>query len=300
MFNELPLQFSCQDELLQGIYSPGQSDVAVLIMVGGPQYRVGSHRQFVKLSRALARDGFSSLRFDFAGMGDSEGQLQPFYANIQAIKLAIDALFNLNSNLRQVVLWGLCDAASAALIYCDQQADSRVAGLVLVNPWVRQQQSHARVMLKHYYWQRLSSKAFWQKLLGGGLNPLQSLRELIATWQQSRNNRQPAAPANTDKAAPKISKPATTADNYVQHMLAGWQNFSGKSLLITSGNDLTAQEFLTLCQNDEAWAACLRNAPHQHIKDANHTFSTADWRTRVEQTTCDFASQLTVSCDNRQ
>ena len=288
MFNEQPLQFAGSGEAIHGIYSHGNASTAVLILVGGPQYRVGSHRQFVKLSRALASNGISNLRFDFSGMGDSEGELQPFYANSQAIKTAIDTLMKQNPAIRKVVLWGLCDAASAALLYCYQQADPRVTGLVLLNPWVRQQQSHARTMLKYYYWHRLTSKAFWQKLLGGGLKPLQSAKELINTWQQSRTNKQHNSALGSTTANQPNKKPATTADNYVQQMLTGWQVFEGKTLIITSGNDLTAKEFLTLCQNDKGWAACLRNATHQHIKDANHTFSTADWRALVEQFSIDF------------
>jgi exosortase A-associated hydrolase 1 len=293
MFNEQPVQFDWQDKTLHGIYSHGDNSIAVLIVVGGPQYRVGSHRQFVKLSRALANAGISSLRFDCSGMGDSDGELQPFYANSQAIKLAVDELIKQNTAISSVVIWGLCDAASAALLYCYQQPDPRVTGLILLNPWVRQQHSHAQVMLKHYYWQRLSSKAFWQKLLGGGLNPLQSLKELLQTYKTSKSNQ-----SKNLAAGQQVSKAQTTADNYVRQMLAGWQAFSGKTMVITSGNDLTAKEFLQLCESDSNWALYFKNATHQHIADANHTFSTVTWRAIVEQATCDFTKKLAVSGDN--
>ncbi|MDX1538475.1 hydrolase 1, exosortase A system-associated [Arsukibacterium sp.] len=263
------------------------SDTGVLILVGGPQYRVGSHRQFVKLSRALANAGISNLRADFSGMGDSDGELQPFYANNQAIKQAIDTLIEQHPAIKQVVIWGLCDAASAALLYNYQQPDSRVAGLVLLNPWVRQQHSHAQVMLKHYYWQRLSSKAFWQKLLGGGLNPLQSFKDLLQTYRTSKTKQSKDAAAKQ-----QAIKEQTTADNYVQQMLAGWQSFTGKTLVITSGNDHTAQEFLDLCADSTAWQQCLANAHHHHIAAANHTFANALWRAEVEQQTINFVRQI--------
>ncbi|SNY51650.1 exosortase A system-associated hydrolase 1 [Arsukibacterium tuosuense] len=292
MFNERPVRFIWQDTALHGIYSHGDHNVAVLIVVGGPQYRVGSHRQFVKLSRALADAGISSLRFDFSGMGDSNGELQPFYANAQAIKLAVDELIKQNTTISKVVIWGLCDAASAALLYNYQQPDSRIAGLVLLNPWVRQQHSHAQVMLKHYYWQRLSSKAFWRKLLGGGLNPLQSLKELLQTYKTSKTNQSDNLAAKQQARNTQTAVQNTTAENYVQQMLAGWQRFAGSTLVITSGNDHTAQEFLDLCRERQDWQQCLHQAQHQHIAAANHTFASGLWRGEVEQRCIDFIKKL--------
>jgi len=39
---------------------------------------VGSHRQFVQLARRLAKQGYPTLRFDYRGMGDSEGVYRSF------------------------------------------------------------------------------------------------------------------------------------------------------------------------------------------------------------------------------
>ena len=43
---------------------------AVLVVVGGPQVRAGSHRHFVQLARHLATHGHAVMRFDVRGMGD--------------------------------------------------------------------------------------------------------------------------------------------------------------------------------------------------------------------------------------
>ena len=58
-YTESVLMFGCEGEVLLGIVSePSGGTVApsagVVIVVGGPQYRAGSHRQFVLLARALA------------------------------------------------------------------------------------------------------------------------------------------------------------------------------------------------------------------------------------------------------
>src|ERR1700758_722935 len=79
-YSETALTFLCGGERMLGILS--RPDVpatrGVLIMVGGPQYRVGSHRQFLLLARHLAAHGVPALRFDYRGMGDSEGGMRTF------------------------------------------------------------------------------------------------------------------------------------------------------------------------------------------------------------------------------
>ena len=78
--HEEPLVFECAGEALVGILSLPATYVrtAVVIVVGGPQYRAGSHRQFVSLARCLAAGGIAALRFDHRGIGDSAGRQRPF------------------------------------------------------------------------------------------------------------------------------------------------------------------------------------------------------------------------------
>lgn len=278
------ISLTSTDYQLSAIVHQAAATTGVILIVGGPQYRVGSHRQFVKLSRSLSAQGIPSMRLDTAGMGDSSGNKAAFYQQTADIELAINAFFQQCPQLTQVVLWGLCDAASAILIKLNRP-DPRIRGVVLLNPWVRQQQSHAKTMLKHYYLKRLLSRQFWHKLLGGGL----ALRHSIsAFWQTVR-----ASKASSVSTSNQLN---VSEQNYVAAMLSGWQQFTGKVLLISSGNDLTAQEFLQLCADNAAWNECLQAATHNHISDANHTFSTALWREQVEQQSYNFVQTLNKSC----
>ncbi len=131
------LAFSCEGERLYGVLDlPARAHKrGVLVVVGGPQYRAGSHRQFTLLARTLADQGIAAMRFDYRGMGDSEGEPRSFESIDADLRAAIDTFFREAPGLEEVVLWGLCDAASAALLYA--ATDARVAGLVLLNPWVR-------------------------------------------------------------------------------------------------------------------------------------------------------------------
>jgi len=66
---------------------------AILIGVGGPKYRVGSHRQFLLLERHLSAQGFPVLRYDYRGMGDSSGEIRTFESIGNDIRSAVDVLF---------------------------------------------------------------------------------------------------------------------------------------------------------------------------------------------------------------
>ena len=111
--------FPCGQDTLVGVLSlPAvPASTGVVIVVGGPQYRVGSHRQFVSLARSLAAAGFAVLRFDYQGMGDSSGNAANFLIASPSIRAAINSLQSRAPEVEKIVLWGLCDAASAALLY---------------------------------------------------------------------------------------------------------------------------------------------------------------------------------------
>ena len=89
---ETPLLFQCDGKQLLGMLHLPQQPVrtGVVMVVGGPQYRVGSHRQFLLLSRFLAQHGVAVFRFDYRGMGDSEGEISSFEAVDDDLKAAID------------------------------------------------------------------------------------------------------------------------------------------------------------------------------------------------------------------
>lgn len=280
------VSFTSNNNMLSAIiHSPdsNRQTTGILILVGGPQYRVGSHRQFVKLSRAFAAEGISSMRLDTSGMGDSSGTAVPFYQRATDIEQAINQFFKACPYLNQLMLWGLCDAASAILIKLNKP-DPRISGVILLNPWVRQAQSHAQTLLKHYYLKRLISRQFWQKLFKGSLKLTDSLTSLSQTLSASRSKNHANNQIDT-------SMSRLTEHTYVSAMLQGWQNFNGMALVITSGHDLTAQEFLELCASASQWKQCLGQAQRLHLPEANHTFSSEKWRQQVEQCCIAFIKQ---------
>ncbi len=272
---ERALRFTCQGEHLYGVASLPASAATrgVLIVVGGPQYRAGSHRQFTLLARSLAATGIPAMRFDYRGMGDSEGLGRDFEAVADDLRAAIDCFMASVPSLREVVLWGLCDAASAAMMYA--AADARVAGLAVLNPWVRTDSGLAKATLKHYYRARLFDGRLWKKIASGRFDVRAALSSLRDQLRAVRTPRQGAG---------------CGAGTLPDRMHAGLTRFAGPVLVITCGADLTAREFLDLCAADPGWKAVLGSprVRHEQLALADHTCSRRAWRDQVAAWTADW------------
>ena len=266
LHEEEAIAFDCEGEHLVGILSKPKHScrhTGVLIVVGGPQYRAGSHRQFVQLARELADRGWPCLRFDARGMGDSTGPLTGFEGVTADIEAALSSFRRAAPGLHRVVLWGLCDAASAALLYIDDTADERIAGLVLLNPWVRAEQTYARAQVKGYYARRVLSPDLWRSILRGGVS-LSSLADFMRACS-SAMRRTAAAGTNAETLT------------YQQRMARGWGRFSGPSLLVLSGRDLTASEFIERCRTDPRFSSICGSSlvTTRTLPEADHTLSCA-------------------------
>lgn len=258
------------DECVAILHRPEHAcDTGVVVVVGGPQYRVGSHRQFVVLARAVAAAGFPVLRFDYRGLGDSSGEARDFLDIDDDIAAAVDALFE-RTPVRRCVLWCLCDAASAALFQAHR--DPRIDGLVLLNPWVHTAEAEAKARLSAYYGARLRSRDFWRRVLRFDFDFRDSLASLSGYVRRA------------------LARSPDTGDadaSYVERMRRGLERFEGEVLLVLSGDDLTATEFRQLVAGSAAWRGVLEERVVRTVElpEANHTFARADWRDEVSRET---------------
>ena len=264
---EQAVAFVCAGESLIGVIASTGSaaETGIVVVVGGPQYRAGSHRQFVQLARVLGAAGYPTLRFDYRGMGDSSGARRNFEEIDQDIDAAIDALMEWAPQLKRVVLWGLCDGASASLLYLHSTRDPRVAGLCLLNPWVRSEASLARTHVKHYYLRRLAQPEFWRKLLSGKV----AADAMVGVVRSVRLARSRGADAMT----------------FQKRMSAALAAFRGPVLVLLSENDFTAKEFIEYTRADASWRDVLARPrlKLELIKAADHTLSNPGAKEYAEQ-----------------
>jgi exosortase A-associated hydrolase 1 len=269
------IRFPCGNAELIGILhgSSGEPDTGVVIVVGGPQYRIGSHRQFHLLARSLADANIPVLRFDCRGMGDSEGEFPGFEAIGPDIAAAIEAFRHHVPSLTRLVLWGLCDATPAIAELA--RRDERIAGIVLLNPWVRSEEGRARTVLKHYYWRRAINPEFLRRLASGAFDWRRSARGVV-------ENLRTVFAGGGGGMSP------------VERIGENVQQFRGRVLLIISGRDLTAKEFDDAAAASPRWRKILagERVTRHVLAEANHTFARRAWRDQVAAWTRDWLATL--------
>ena len=98
-------------------------DIGILFLHAGVQGRHGNTNQYVLYAREFCNMGFSCLRYDPYGLGDSEGLIEPmemrdFYGSIQSgryVEDAIDAIdYFKKLGFKKIILFGLCGGAITA------------------------------------------------------------------------------------------------------------------------------------------------------------------------------------------
>lgn len=267
---EFPITFSCEGVTLLGIlHKPTKrAQTGLVMVVGGPQYRVGGHRKFVNIARDLAAEGTAVLRFDCRGMGDSEGDFPGFELLDSDIVAAISALTSALPSVERIILWGLCDGASAICLCAHKLR--RIGGVILINPWVRSETSAARAYLKHYYASHLFDRSLWRKIWRGEFDTLASIRSFARMLAQVISG--------------KARGYGGQALSLPERMALGLKKFGGPIFLILSGRDLTAQEFRDTARTSRTWQSILqgKKLTLREIHEADHTFSRRAWSDQAQ------------------
>jgi len=281
MVDEIPVVFACEGSRLLGmVHRPHQLRSRGLLMVvaGGPQFRVGVCRMQVQMARDLAAQGVPVMRFDYRGLGDSEGQFQGFCHVGADLAAAVRAFQQQVPGMTEVVLWGGCDAASASLIHGWKLP--QVTGLVLGNPWVHSDSTSDAVAVKHYG-QRMRDKDFWLKLLKLQYNPVPAALTLART-SLGKLSARPHTANEGDAAQDDPALPFQT------RMRIGLSNFKGDVLLLMSGRSLLSKEFDELVAAHPTWQQAMhkpRQVSRVDIADADQAFSTIGARAEVTRIT---------------
>ena len=236
-----PVQFACEGTVLTGTLDEADGTTGLLLVSGGNEIRSGSWAGQAQLAARIAAAGYPVMRFDRRGIGDSEGENAGFRGEGADIAAALAAFRNEQPQLRRVVAFGNCDAASALML---AGGELGLDALVLANPWVIEtgdEAVQAPAAIRQRYAQKLTDSSEWQRLLRGGVN----LRKLASGLRRASG------------PAPRSSLAET--------MQAGLEAFAGPVTILLATRDRTAQLFET------AWPA--NDARVRRIDSASHSFS---------------------------
>jgi len=276
------------------LHTPDQArrrDIGIVLLSPGIKNRVAPHRLYNKMAAALAGRGFAVLRFDFFGLGDSEGELQEeqladVYGAIQLGRYSEDTTAALDwmqrtLGLHRFIVGGLCGGAISALLVA--QSERRIAGLLALGLPVIVDGASAdprRLMtvgqlesIRGGYVSKLLSVQAWLRLLS-----LKSDFRLIA---RSFGVRRGSAGTSSSPAveAGRPSGPSNLNPLFApafERLLAG----SRPALLIFSGSDRLCWEFQEkYADHHSATIDRYRGLIDLHIvPDANHVFSFQKWQ----------------------
>lgn len=279
---------------------PRAADTAVLLLSPGVKMRVAPHRLYNKLAERFVTGGRVVLRFDFNGLGDSEGDApEPMLADLyRATQLgryvpdtvaALDWL-DRSYGIRRVVAAGLCGGALTGLLTA--QHDRRICALLALSiPVILDGSGEDASRYMPVAQLALTRDAYLRRLRVWEGQALRSwVRFCLGQSDYRQIARSMAAPivkrwrARAVEPAP-LEQPATT-DNTNPHFAPAFFGMVSEArpvLLLFGESDRLYWEF------DEKFVSRYRThlAHHESMIEvhvtakANHIFSFADWQTEV-------------------
>lgn len=300
MMHRTPVTFVNRNGLrLVGIVEapvpPPSHDVAILLLSPGVKMRLGPEGLYRRMSEEFVRLGFPVLRFDFHGLGDSEGVvaeeiLKDFYSHVEAgryVDDSIDALdwMQATYGVKRFILAGLCGGAITGLF--TGARDKRVIGLLAlgITTVVSSRTVDARYIssgqldrLQQSYLLKLAKPSAWLRLLTFKSDYRVLWRILLRMWK--RPLQQPGANTPAQGEPPDNSNPLFPPAFF--QMLASKRPM----LLVFGGSDRLRWDF------EEKFVARYRDrlahTPDGYevhiIEHANHVFTFTEWqREMLEQ-----------------
>jgi pimeloyl-ACP methyl ester carboxylesterase len=274
----------------------------VVLLSPGVKMRVGPGRLYVPLTELLVSLGHRVLRFDFYGLGDSEGDLTEtlladVYNNIEVGRYVDDTVAALDwaqkrLGTKRFLLGGLCGGALTGILAAER--DSRVEGLLslgmtvtLASNAARPGQYLTRAQLddrRARYFQKLLSPKAWLRFFS-------FKSEYGVIWRAVKrlfvkDKPAPAPVISVAAAAAPADAPIEQRGNanplFPKAYFAFLQR-GGKALMLFSEKDRLGSEYQEkFCEPYAAQLQPFLAQIDQHvIPEANHVLSFREWQVKM-------------------
>lgn len=271
---------------------------AVVLLSPGVKMRVGPGRLYVPLTDALNADGFTVLRFDFYGLGDSEGELQEtvladVYNNIEVGRYIDDTLAAMKwlreqHGFDRFVLGGLCGGAITAVLAAQREA--RVVGLLSIGMTVTLASNAATpakyltlaeldVRRRGYYQRLLDPKSWWRLLTFQSEYGViwRSMKQLLFKEKAIHKAPAPASPTPPDA---RTEEQRGNANPLFPEAFFAFLGRGGKAFMLFSEKDRLQAEYEE--KFARPFAAKLQSHSSQidghMVANANHVLALREWQ----------------------
>ncbi|MES9835276.1 MAG: alpha/beta hydrolase [Candidatus Thiodiazotropha sp.] len=262
-----------------------QKDAVILLLSPGVKMRVAPHRLYNKMADEFVNQGYVVARFDFSGLGDSEGEIEEdlladFYNTVQFGRYVNDTVDAMDWAERKYkknrfILAGLCGGAITGLLA--GQVDERVEALLSLNiPVILDGSNQDKTKyltegqldrLKKNYLKRLFDLKSWLRLLTFKSDYKLLFKSLI------RKNKKRDSEKQQDNAVDSNINPL------FEPAFMDWIDRSKKMLLIFSGSDRLTWEYNEkfATPNKDKLDAINGGFEVHVVDEANHIFSYKSW-----------------------
>lgn len=265
---------------------------AVVLLAAGVKARVGPHGLYRRLTDMLVARGFPVLRFDFWGLGDSEGTateplLPDLYGSVSCGRFIDDTRAAIafaceTCGVERVVLAGLCGGAITGVL--TGARDPRVAGLLGLGLPVSVDGSNVDKVkymsagqlegIRRKYLRKLTDPKSWARLLSFKTDLRLLYRSLTVSLRKARK-----PSADTTRVA-ETAPPDDNFNPYFRPSLLSMLGDKRPVMLIFSEADRLYWEF------QEKFVQRYAFDPTAHrshleiaiVKDANHIFTFTEWQ----------------------
>jgi len=304
---ESTVSFKNGETELRGIlHTPDRAPrgVGVILLCPGYKHRVGQNRLYIQIARNLCIQGYHVLRFDFHGLGESEGGIGrcvfgEFWRFVQTGGFVSDTLAAVGfvrqmTEVDKVILMGLCGGAITGLIA--GAGEPCVDGLVLMNvpvmlesgssDWFTEKMPPGfSDLLVSGYIKRMVSFRSWLRLLS-----FKSDYRLMWKSMSSKIRR------TLHRSQPRSHSSCRDDDRINPHFFKSFQSYCSSQrplLLIFSGNDMYRWAFEAdfeerFLQNGNTFGDSYSIFV---VDGANHGFTRSEWLRALLEKTVDWVQQ---------
>lgn len=257
-----------------------EKKTGVLMLHSGRQARRGPHHFYVKVARALCAEGFTVLRYDNRGSGDSEGLEDQTLEDWFSDALCSIEYFHHTFALEKLILWGLCGGAVLAIL-CAAKKPSAVDSLILCNLFYKMDVASYKGEFKTVY-KKLLTIDFWRKMIFA--SPIYYLRK--GAPNVKRRFLRAFFPSRFDQTFEE------TAAEYIHALPRDFAKATKPTAFIFSTADPVFAGFETEFFGNPLWSQHLTGIPLQlfRIQGADHNFSSLDYEIMAIEKTLKWAA----------